>query len=374
VNDSRDDVPGYRTIRVSVPEGPIAELADAEAWQARGDYPEILFGGPVFGVAHEREQGGWELHPYLSGLAPQDARDNMDGHFRKLAQELELSGDQPGRQECMQVAERIGWEVIDEATVLGTRYRVVRADMFIRSGPAGPERPRPSDPDPGEPGRASKIPDPAAGFVIDPVVTTGMSGAIVKLELLDAVYPKGAVPPEVRDDSLRAARTHPGGVLLPPAFTTAELVSDRWKPAQTGTQATPQQARDSLAMYLRVMAPWKLNLGTKQRAGYAAAADQLDAEHLNDVEVSGRRFRVVRVERLMRIGPDGPEGPRPSDPDPQPPVMVQAQQLRDEGVLTGDDDDTPVELDDDSQRLAQLFHAEEERRKAAQEARPDGQA
>jgi hypothetical protein len=127
-------------------------------------------------------------------------------------------------------------------------------------------------------------------------------------------------------------------------------------------------------MYLRVMAPWKLNLGTKQRAGYAAAADQLDAEHLNDVEVSGRRFRVVRVERLMRIGPDGPEGPRPSDPDPQPPVMAQAQQLRDEGVLTGDDDDTPVELDDDSQRLAQLFHAEEERRKGAQEARHDGQA
>jgi hypothetical protein len=374
VNDSRDDVPGYRTIRVSVPDGPIAELADAEAWQARGDYPELLFGGPVFGVAHEREQGGWELHPYLSELAPQDARDNMGGHFRKLAQELELSGDQPGHQECMQAAERIGWEVIDEATVLGTRYRVVRADMFIRSGPGGPERPRPSDPDPGESGRARKIPDPATGFVIDPVVTTGMSGAIVKLELLDAVYPKGAVPPEVRDDSLRAARTHPGGVLLPPAFTTAELVSGHWKPAQTGTQATPQQARDSLAMYLRVMAPWKLNLGTKQRAGYAAAADQLDAEHLNDVEVSGRRFRVVRVERLMRIGPDGPEGPRPSDPDPQPPVMAQAQQLRDEGVLTGDDDDTPVELDDDSQRLAQLFHAEEERRKGAQEARHDGQA
>ena len=56
------------------------------------------------------------------------------------------------------------------------------------------------------------------------------------------------------------------------------------------------------------------------------------------------------------------------------PVMAQAQQLRDEGVLTGDDDDTPVELDDDSQRLAQLFHAEEERRKAAQKARHDGQA
>jgi hypothetical protein len=373
VNDSRDDVPGYRTIRVGVPEGPIAEMADAEAWQAQSDYPELLFGGPVFGVAHEREQGGWELHRYLSETAPQDARDNMGAHFSRLAQELERSGNQPGHEECTRAADRIGWEVIDEVTVLGTRYRVVRADMFIRSGPAGPERPRPSDPDPGEPGPARKAPDPAAGFVIDPVVTTGMSSAIAKLELLDAVYPKGAVPPEVRDDSVRAARTHPGGVLLPPAFTTAELIRDRWKPAQTGTQATPRQARDSLAMYLRVMAPWKLNLGTKQRAVYAAAADQLDAGHLNEVEVAGRRFRVVRVERLMRIGPDGPEGPRPSDPDPQPPVMAQAQQLRDEGVITDADDDAPIELDDDSQRLAQLFHAEEARRKAAQEARHDGQ-
>jgi hypothetical protein len=126
-------------------------------------------------------------------------------------------------------------------------------------------------------------------------------------------------------------------------------------------------------MYLRVMAPWKLSLDAEQRAVYAAAADQLDAERISDVEVAGRRFRVVRVERLMRIGPDGPEGPRPSDPDPQPPVMAQAQQLRDEGVITDADDDAPIELDDDSQRLAQLFHAEEARRKAAQEARHDGQ-
>jgi Family of unknown function (DUF5954) len=364
VNDHRDDVPGYRTIRVNVPEGPIAEIADAEAWQAQGDYPELLFGGPVFGVAHEREQGGWELHPYLSELAPQDARDNMGAHFRRLAQELELSGNQPGRQECMRAAERIGWEVIDEATVLGTRYRVVRADMFIRSGLAGPERPRPSDPDPGEPGRAGEIPDPAAGFVIDPVVSTGMSGAIVKLELLDAVYPKNAVPPQVRQDSLRAVRTHPGGVLLPPAYTTAELVSGHWKPAQAGAVATPQHARDSLVMYLRVMAPWELSLATEQRAVYAAAADRLDAERPDEVEVAGRRLRVVRVERLMRIGPDGPEGPRPSDPDPQPPVMLHAQQLRDEGVLPEEGEDPPpVELDEDTRRLAELFRAEEERRK-----------
>lgn len=370
MNDHRDDVPGYRTIRVGVPEGPVAELADTEAWQARGDYPELRFGGPVFGVAHEREQGGWELHPYLSALAPQDARDSMGSHFSRLAKDLELTGNRPGHEECVRAAERIGWEVIDEATVLGTRYRVVRADMFIRSGPGGPERPRPSDPDLGEPGRAGEAPDPAAGFVIDPVVTTGMSGAIAKLELLDSVYPKGAVPPEVREDGLRATRTHPGGVLLPPAYTTAELVSGSWKPAQAGAEATPQHARDSLAMYMRVMAPWELSLDAAQRAMYTAAADQLDAERANDVEVAGRRFRVVRVERLMRIGPDGPEGPRPSDPDPQPPVMLHAQQLRDQGLLPDEGEDPPpVELDEDAQRLARLFRAEEERRKAAQTKR-----
>ena len=62
VKDRRDDVPGYRMVRVGVPEAPVAALADVEAWQARGAYPDLQFGGPLFGVAREREQGGWELH------------------------------------------------------------------------------------------------------------------------------------------------------------------------------------------------------------------------------------------------------------------------------------------------------------------------
>jgi len=352
-------VPGYRTIRV-------AALADAGAWRARDDYPQLRLGGPVFGVAREREHGGWELYPYFGVLAPQDARDSMGSHFRRLAQAAGQSGDRAGYEQCLRAAERMDREVIDEMTVAGIRYRVVRAGQFIRMGPAGPEPPRPTDPDLGEPGQAEEVRDPAAGFVIDPGTATGMSEAIVKLELLGAVYAEGTVPAQVRDDLLRAARTHPGGVLLPAAFTTAELVSGHWKPAQAGTSATPQGARDRLALYLRVMAPWELGLDPRERAVYAAAASRIEEERGSDLSVAGRRFRVVRVERLVRIGPDGPEGPRPSDPDPQPPVMVQTQQLREQGILTGEDQDkdTPAVLDEDARRLVQLFREEEERRKA----------
>jgi len=37
-------------------------------------------------------------------------------------------------------AERMDGEACDEVTVLGSRYRVVRADKFLRSGPDGPSR------------------------------------------------------------------------------------------------------------------------------------------------------------------------------------------------------------------------------------------
>jgi hypothetical protein len=96
---------------------------------------------------------------------------------------------------------------------------------------------------------------------------------------------------------------------------------------------------------------------------YTAAADQLDAGRGSELEVAGRRFRVVRVERLVRIGPDGPEGPRPSDYDPRPPAKAQEQQLGEQGEVTGEDEDKPIELDEDNQRLAGLVREEEQRRR-----------
>ncbi|WP_055552127.1 DUF5954 family protein [Streptomyces sp. NBRC 110028] len=376
MTEEGENVPAYRTVRVAAPEAPVAAVADVEAWRSREVYPEILSaGGPVFGVVREREQGGWELVSPFSGLAPQDAREGMGCQFRKMAQEAEAAGDRAAREECLAAAERMDWEVIDEMTVLGSRFRVVRAERFLRSGPQGPEPPRITDLDPAPPGEAHKAPDPTSGFVIDPVTATGVSDGLLKLELLSMLPKRGSVPREVREDCLRAADTHPGGVLLPPTFMTVEKAAGEWRSDCTGTSTTPQGARDTLALEMRVLIPWKLGLEPAERAPYTAAADRLDADRGDELRVLGRLFRIVRVERLVRIGPDGPEGPRPSDWDPQPPIKLHDQQLREQGLLTDDDpddegaEDDDIELDAHTRKLAELFSEEEARRKARQEGR-----
>lgn len=110
-------------------------------------------------------------------------------------------------------------------------------------------------------------------------------------------------------------------MLLPPGFTLGALTRGKWEPVTSLVPATPQRARDSMVGYLRVSLPARLDLPEDKRAVYAAAADVIEWERANEDTAAGHRFRVVRVERLVRVGPDGPEGPRPSDPDPEPPVM-----------------------------------------------------
>ncbi|WP_235865214.1 DUF5954 family protein, partial [Streptomyces cacaoi] len=71
---------------------------------------------------------------------------------------------------------------------------------------------------------------------------------------------------------------------------------------------------------------------------------------------TGRHMRIVRVERFIRIGPDGPEGPRPPDPDPDPPILVQDQQLRETGELPPDNENTEPDLPPDiTARHKELF-------------------
>jgi hypothetical protein len=45
-------------------------------------------------------------------------------------------------------------------------------------------------------------------------------------------------------------------------------------------------------------------------------------------------------------------------------VKLQAGSLREERRLPGQDEETPAELNEDTQRLVRLFHDEEARRKA----------
>jgi hypothetical protein len=199
--------------------------------------------------------------------------------------------------------------------------------------------------------------------VIDPVLATGLPDGLLKLELLDSLRLAGSVPADVRADDARALVTHPGGVLLPPAFTVGELADGQWGAVSPGTSPTPWRARKRLASYLRIFGPWQLNLDEEQRQVYAAAADWLEETGSNDLTVAGRTFRVVRVERLIRIGPDGPEGPRASDPDPQGPVL-EGLALDEDPVHEEEDEESgdPVEETEDYKRLERLIREEEKRR------------
>jgi Family of unknown function (DUF5954) len=338
---------------VGPPGSRASAAADEQAWLARDPYPGLASaGGPAFGIAHELEHGGWQLHRFYSCPYPQEARDSMGSVFRQLAQQHPEGS--AAHAECMRAAERLDWEALDEMTVLGARYRVIRADQVIRTGPLGPEPPRPSDPDPGKPGMSHVLGDPAEGFVIDPANATGMSEGILKAELLDTARQLASVPPDARDDLKRAAYTHPGGVLLPPGFILATLMRGKWGPVSSTVSPTPQAARDNLVGHLRVSLPARLDLSEDKRSLYATAADIVEQERANEVTAAGHRFRVVRVERLVRIGPDGPETPRPSDPDPEPP----AGQLP---SAPEDDEHTPVEYSEDTKRFIQLFEEEQER-------------
>jgi hypothetical protein len=371
-----DSVPAYLTVRMTPQEGPLAAFADQEAWLARERYPELHgVGMAEYLWARELDSGGWELSEH-GGSWPQQARDALGSHFRRRAQAAQgaQGGADPGAAErWARAARRMDREAVDEVVVLGERFRVVRVGHFIRSGPAGPEPPRPSDPDPAEVGEGYRVPSRTKGFVVDPFTGTGLSEGILKLDLLPLVPVVKGGPEAMNEDSRAAVHRYPGGVLLPAAFLVARRADGRWQFHQPGaTHSSPQGARDALAYWLRVTAPFtrRMDADAERRALYTAAADRLDDKRADTVSVDGLRFRVTRVERLVRLGPDGPEPPRPSDYDPEVPVEVQARQLREQGLV--DEDGNDVGPRPEPPRMAEwkrLFDQEEARRTAVRRRR-----
>ncbi|MFF9345832.1 DUF5954 family protein [Streptomyces sp. NPDC014734] len=368
-----DRLPGYLTFRVSPQEGPIAAFAEQEAWQARELYPNLLgVGLGEFFHAREHDAGGWELSEYGTDT-PQGARDSLGSYFRRRAEEAREADDTQGQKAWMAAASRMDREVVDDLGVHGERFRIVRASKFIRMGRSGPEGPRPSDPDQAEVGEAYRVRSRTKGFIVDPYVSTGLSDSLLKLDLVQFVGSSPGAPKEVRDDAVRAARRYPGGVLLPAVFMISEREDGQWKAHNPGaSDATPQGARDSLGSWLRVMAPFTLRLSDEMRAEYARAADGLDEKRRNNLLVDGVRYRITRVERMVRVGPDGPEGPRPSDYDPEPPVEVHTRQLKEQGLWKEPNDDEPIEFDERTLELKELWDQEEVRRAAAKERRKGG--
>lgn len=303
-----DGMPGYDLINVVRDLGPVAAVRDQEAAERMRAYPKIVGAGPPdFGVA-EQSGGAWRI--LLLGAAdPYSARVDLAVRLRERS---ERHGPRE-RGGMLAVADRLDPEVGESTTDTdftagGRRYRIVRVLGFTRFGEDGPEPVRPTDTDEG----------PVRSFVLDPVAPVGPSDAALRLELLSLVPAAGTVPEVLRQEAVAAIRNHPGAVLLPPEFAVAEDLDDRWRPITGGDG--PQDARDALAHYFRVILPRFPPPGTAPSPGelaeYAHAAEQIDGDRGVEFVACGRRFRIVRVARMIRVGPDGPEPCRPSDEEP----------------------------------------------------------
>ncbi|KAB2365059.1 DUF5954 family protein [Actinomadura montaniterrae] len=286
---------------------PVAAVMLADACRSLAAYPDLVAVGALF-TAAERVSGGWQVVCPPDPL-PQGARELLADHLDDRA--ARLGGTAAG--EFRRAADELRSGPCDTVAAAGRRFAIVRVEQLVRTGPDGPEPPRPSDPDP----RPASVP---ASYrrPYDLLSGEGTGSDLATAELLCQVL-----------DAAALSGSEPSGafltpVALAPAFTVAERGpaapggpsrERRWRPVGR-LHATPQQARDSLIGYLRDVAPAVEALSETDTDAYAEAAEVLaDEPRRNGITVAGRRFRIVRIERITLMGPDGPEPPRPTDFD-----------------------------------------------------------
>ncbi|MFG1999943.1 DUF5954 family protein [Spirillospora sp. NPDC048911] len=275
---------------------PVAAVMLADACRSIAAYPELVVAGALF-TAAERVAGGWQVVCPCDPI-PQGARELLAEH---LSDRAALADWIPGR-ELRAAARSLAGEPLDELRVAGSHFRIVRIEQVVRTGPDGPEPPRPTDRDPA-PDDLRLRPCRPYDLIPDGQTTPDIATAELLCQLLDA--------------TAAGTATEPGAfltpVLLSPAFTVAERTSGRWRPGGR-LHDTPQQARDSLATYFRHVVPAVEHPAAEELEEYTEAATQLsDRSRRNGLEVAGRRFRIVRIERIALMGAEGPEPPRPRD-------------------------------------------------------------
>ncbi|MBZ4323059.1 DUF5954 family protein [Streptomyces sp. SCA2-4] len=335
-----------RPIKVRYPEDPVEAVVEADALDAALHVDAVLVRGPLFGVVAQDvgEAPRWRVVIPVQDGCPQLSRDGLNSLLWFRAKDE--AKDAAERRALLAAVTRLENERVDELTVLGTRYRVVRAEEYTGLGRDGIEQPRPTDPEPAVPNwdrgaRDARVDD---GLVLDPEAPVTPAQAAERLALRGLDYTGERFPKDVRKDSRKALTTHPDVMLLPPVFRIVERDGQGWK-VGGGPHASAHDARKSLDFALtwfeprrRGLIPWGADdrevdarsvaaQGTdpaaEELAEYAQAADRLRSEQrVNQLEAGGTVYRICRARRLLRWGPDGPEGPRPSDAESQPPAQI----------------------------------------------------
>ncbi|MFI7342959.1 DUF5954 family protein [Streptomyces sp. NPDC050085] len=341
--------PAQRPVTVRVPTEPVEAAREADAVDAAAHHNVLAVRGPLFGVAAQSKDDGprWRVVSEITHGSPQQARDSLNSRLWFRAKDE--AEDRTERRALLAAVARLEREPVDELTVLGTRYRVVRAEEYaVMDGAGDIEGPRATDPEPLTPDwtrstRDARVDD---GLVLDPDAPLSPVLAAERLALRELAYTGARFPHDVLRESAQAVESHPDVVLLPAVFRIVQRSGDEpWEPASS-LLATAHDARRTLDFFLVWWEPRSLGLispnpadvsvGTDARtvvaagtdpavaelALFAAAADRLRAEHLNQVEVHGTISRIGRTRRLLRWGPDGPEGPRPSDTSEHGPEVI----------------------------------------------------
>lgn len=277
---------------------PVAAVMLADACRAASAYPEPVAVGALF-TAAERVPRGWQIVCPCDPL-PQGARELLSVHLEDLA----ALGDRAEARGLLDAARALQRAPSDEVVAGARRFRIVRIEQLARTGPDGPEPPRPTDLDPLPAGRRVPSRRPY-DLLADDGPASGAASAELLCQVLDAAAAGGSEP--------SGAFLTP--VALAPAFTVAERGEKRWRPVGRLYDA-PQQARDSLVTYFRHVVPAVESPAATDLARFAEAAELMEAEtRRNGIAVAGRRFRIVRIERITLMGPDGPEPPRTTDFD-----------------------------------------------------------
>ncbi|MER7541830.1 DUF5954 family protein [Spirillospora sp. NPDC127506] len=311
---------GYDHINVVARLDPVAAVRDRELGERIRRYPKIFpFGSPDFGHAVQRGRE-WRIGA-LGCDDPSAARYGLAVDLRTAAAgepdpatagAMRAAAARLDPEEGEQLA-KDEWEIGDR------RYRIVRVERFIHFGDRVLEPPRATDAGLAGDGLAG---DGLArdgllrGHLIDPAAPCGQWEAQLRLNLAGFMPKPGSVPGIVRTEARHAIRTHPGVVLLPPAFVAVELDGDSWAPLTGGDD--PDEVRDRLARRFTGLLPRLREFqgdppSAAELAEWEAMAAGIRAASGHSFSVRGREFRTVRVSRMLRLGRDGPEAPRPSD-------------------------------------------------------------
>ncbi len=338
--------PAEWPVVVRVPVEPVEAAVEADAVDAVARHSGLAVRGPLFGVAAQDRDGArrWRVVVEVTHGCPQQARDALNSLLWFRAKDEAKSREE--RRVLLSAVARLETEPVDELTVLGTRYRVVRAEEYAAVDEhGGIETPRPTDPEPltrdwSSGTRSQRVDD---GLVLDPDAPLSPTQAAERVALRPLAYSGTRFPTPVLTDSARAVESHPDVLLMPAAFLIVERSGDGpWSPG-TGLHATAHDARRTLDFALTWMEPRTRGLipydaeptvdarhpatGTTGKEAatlkeLAEAADRLRVGRCNEVEAHGTVYRIARSRRLLRWAPDGPEGPRPSDISSQPPTVL----------------------------------------------------